>query len=670
MLLQSENRTHVTTFPAQSKTFTIAASAHAFKILSNNLYENPTKACVREIIANALDANTRANSKQPISVRLPTALLAEFSVRDYGPSMSHDFVMSLYTTYFASDKNHSNDEIGGFGLGSKSPYAVSDQFTVRCIQNGQLRTYQCFLNSNGLPQIQPIALYTPTDEPDGTQITVPVPDRAISGVVEAYKEVVAYLDVQPRNNIGYVAEPPDHLFKLTRDGWSFELRRSLNDTVVVLGVFPYRLPYNHGLHDFFRNARSGAVIRAPIGALTVTPSRESLSLTTQDIVALNDFAEHVISKIQSQLQTQLNKLKTALDVARFTARIKRSFSGISLDTLTWKGYNLGTDALILQLPHRPRLPQLPTDHLDGPPRFFQKIRRGNTTRIELGQNHSLDFDHDIKIINLPTFSARWKHLTENDIQHTQYIVFSTPNAASLTRWAALFGAPVIPYQAATRAPRTASGGPSPAALRSPFKYVGLTLRGDKLQLTLAEILQRMEQYPLIDNAYGFDKVTLKQPDAFHINIPEAHTKVAKHLKATPCADIIDELVDWEDTAERMARYHTPARDEMLPHHAVNKTYWDLPARFADCPDLIELIRLDEAARRLWQGHYIDVPDAYAARIKPMVEKYRTAIDAELDALKVQLDVLKTKYPDLWNYKLRYNDLIPVGMLRAYLGAPK
>ena len=115
----------------QTSNFKIDATAKAFAILSDSLYSNKIKAVVREISTNAYDAHVAAGCPdKPFYVQIPTKLDTTFAVRDYGTGLSHDDCFGLYTTYFRSDKTDSNKAVGCLGLGSKSPFAYTDQFLV------------------------------------------------------------------------------------------------------------------------------------------------------------------------------------------------------------------------------------------------------------------------------------------------------------------------------------------------------------------------------------------------------------------------------------------------------------------------------------------------------------------------------------------------------------
>jgi hypothetical protein len=111
--------------------FGIVASKEAFKILSSGLYKQKVRACIRELCCNARDAHVAAGKAAvPFTLQLPTMFDLTFSVRDDGTGLSHEDVLSLYTTYFGTNKSDSNDYVGALGLGSKSPFCYTDMFSV------------------------------------------------------------------------------------------------------------------------------------------------------------------------------------------------------------------------------------------------------------------------------------------------------------------------------------------------------------------------------------------------------------------------------------------------------------------------------------------------------------------------------------------------------------
>jgi len=157
--------------------FRIRNSAKAFSILSSGLYANKIRAVVRELSCNAVDSHAAAGSADvPFEVHMPTMLEPWFSVRDYGVGLNHDQVTQIYTTYFESTKTLSNEFIGALGLGSKSPFSYTDNFTVTAIQNGRQGIYTAFINADGVPSIA-LMQAGETDQPTGVEVKFSVNDR-------------------------------------------------------------------------------------------------------------------------------------------------------------------------------------------------------------------------------------------------------------------------------------------------------------------------------------------------------------------------------------------------------------------------------------------------------------------------------------------------------------
>jgi hypothetical protein len=150
--------------------FRIRNSAKAFSILSSSLYANKIRAIVRELSCNAVDSHKAAGKEAtPFDVHLPNQLEPWFSIRDYGVGLSHQQVTEIYTTYFESTKTGSNDFIGALGLGSKTPFAYTDNFTVTAVKDGIRGVYSAFINESGVPSIALMMSEESTD-PNGVEV--------------------------------------------------------------------------------------------------------------------------------------------------------------------------------------------------------------------------------------------------------------------------------------------------------------------------------------------------------------------------------------------------------------------------------------------------------------------------------------------------------------------
>ena len=146
----------------------------------------------------AVDATIDAGTTDlGYETHLPTSMEPHFYIRDYGTGLEHDEVMKLYTTYFYSNKTHSNDFVGQLGLGSKSPFAYTDNFSVTSYQDGVERVYSAIINEDGFPTINFITEQE-TSEPNGLKVGFPVKSEDIEEFHDKAQEVYRWFKVQPK----------------------------------------------------------------------------------------------------------------------------------------------------------------------------------------------------------------------------------------------------------------------------------------------------------------------------------------------------------------------------------------------------------------------------------------------------------------------------------------
>lgn len=263
--------------------FRIRNSAKAFNILSSGLYANKVKAIIRELSCNAIDSHTAAGNTQPFEVHLPTTLEPWFAIRDFGTGLSHDQVTKIYTTYFESTKTESNDFIGALGLGSKSPFSYTDNFTVTAIQNGRKGIYSAFINDVGVPSIA-LMNEQDTTEPDGVEVKFSVNDRFdFSKFADEAQKVYRWFPVVPTITGNTITITP--LQYDTKDiipgvhSMVVTGGRSASSIAVMGNIaYPIEVPQPEqsleGLHQLLK---CGLVMEFGIGELDFQASREGLS---------------------------------------------------------------------------------------------------------------------------------------------------------------------------------------------------------------------------------------------------------------------------------------------------------------------------------------------------------------------------------------------------------
>jgi hypothetical protein len=139
------------------------------------LYSQPARAALREYLANGIDAHVEAGGKRPpIEVTLPSSTQRTLSIRDYGNGMSEDNFNNILRRYGASTKRHSNKLTGGFGLGAKAGFALTDSFHMTSYQSGRLTKVRIFKNAGGKGFIEVVDRAT-TKQADGMLVEVEIP---------------------------------------------------------------------------------------------------------------------------------------------------------------------------------------------------------------------------------------------------------------------------------------------------------------------------------------------------------------------------------------------------------------------------------------------------------------------------------------------------------------
>lgn len=309
----------------ESKEFTMLVGEKAFSILVDSLYTDKVLAAVRELSTNAVDAHVMAGKQsQPFKVVLPTYLENTFSVRDYGCSMDHHTIMNLYSKLFWSPKDTTNTQVGYLGLGSKSPLAYTDSFSVIAYLDGIRRDYLVGLNQERIPTITKVN-ESDTLEPDGLEVSFPV-KMGDSRLFElAAEKVFMGLDVQPECNIDIIS--PE--IRLEFENWkvlSDEQQNGYgkNKFFIKQGCVLYPFEFtdqinsNNYSNDLLkRYTNSIIVVDVPIGSVEVATSREALSMDEKTTSFVDQLSRELSLSVERYLNEQLAKQKNSIDAAIF-----------------------------------------------------------------------------------------------------------------------------------------------------------------------------------------------------------------------------------------------------------------------------------------------------------------------------------------------------------------
>lgn len=371
MEIRTENRDVTTDGTLESTTFRIKASAKAFKILIDRLYSDKIKAVCRELMTNAYDAHVvNGNAAQPFEVTLPNTYDHFFAVRDFGCSMTHEQIMGLYSTVFESSKDHSNEAVGQLGLGSKSPFAYSDTFTVTAWLAGEKRVYAAYIGADAMPRID-LMLREPSNDPQGVEVRIPTRRADEHTFIDRVKTLAYGFDVLPLvkgiHNLSLKPKTP----VISGNGWRMYPIDSYNRESIQArqGCVLYPLE-SVGQQSHLVDALLDLpfVVDFPIGQIDFTPSREDISyddVTKANISArLNCVVAEFLESYKDKLATQ----KTEADARAFAMSVLNGFGWhqnslkTKLREFKWRGRRVAAETIDVTVPKSSHGQMLATFH--------------------------------------------------------------------------------------------------------------------------------------------------------------------------------------------------------------------------------------------------------------------------------------------------------------------
>lgn len=309
---------------AKKKTMTINVEGmpHIMKTLTN-LYRDPQMAVIREYFTNGVDAHIAAKNPAPVEVTLPTWDDPVYIVRDHGVGMSEWDIENIYSEYGASTKRDSNEQNGAFGLGCKSAFTITNQFTVISIKDGEKTTTLFSRSPAGSYESNVINKVT-VEEPNGTTVKIPVRedlrsfnDKASKFFGFAAPGTALVNGKTPESAFEggrRILDPNDSLdiyLKPKTDGQSF----------VLMGTVPYELTSDElrtalerlGIKSTVGFVRMVKYFTVPIGAVDLTPNREGLMFTDKTNAVIDAHLNFIMKDLQGIAVEEIDATTTLND---------------------------------------------------------------------------------------------------------------------------------------------------------------------------------------------------------------------------------------------------------------------------------------------------------------------------------------------------------------------
>ena len=248
---------------------------------------------------------------EPFTIHLPNKLSPHFSVIDNGIGLSDEQIRSLYSTYFQSTKTNTNEQIGAFGLGSKSPFSYSKAFDVISRFNGEKRTYTVFVNEDGVPTISEMANVS-TKEGNGIEVKIAVREQDYHTFSYSAAKVLQYFPVRP-TIMGDTSFSFPEISKSATVTDSYIVDKESNGMTAVQGNVPYKVDTHH-LSSIVSSATMSfvhdhkIVLFFDIGQLDIAASREEVRYDDNTVQNMADALQVAFDDYIKQLDLQMTAL--------------------------------------------------------------------------------------------------------------------------------------------------------------------------------------------------------------------------------------------------------------------------------------------------------------------------------------------------------------------------
>jgi hypothetical protein len=283
------------------------------------MYTDKIAAVCREVSSNSRDANREAGRAEiPVKIsmvepfELDSVTDQSIVFEDSGLGITPDRMADIFVKYAASTKRSTNEQVGGFGLGAKTPFAYSDTFTVITVCDFEGKRMK-FIYTAMIDDSQKgkMVLFgsEEVDQDTGTKIVVPYSDEDRYKFEKEVFRATCLWDVRPElKGFQYfakrkfeVALEVDTFKVIVDDDYFF----STNFIANIDGI-PYPIQVNHFSNlGSFRNGigqNLPIVLDFKTGELGISANREGIHYTEETIQAISTKMEEVKKSATQALQ--------------------------------------------------------------------------------------------------------------------------------------------------------------------------------------------------------------------------------------------------------------------------------------------------------------------------------------------------------------------------------
>ena len=330
---------------------------HKLFDLLQSPYSNPIESIIRETATNSWDAHKEAGVEEPIMVMFDYTPSEGYSVSfvDNGIGMSPDRIKNVYTKYLKSTKTDTNDLVGYFGIGSKSPLSYVDEYYLTTRYDGIEYQYMIRKGDDGFPVLDPLDDPMPTSERNGTTVKMFIAsiddlvlfEKGIHNQLKYFSHLYV-VDNSQVMNLGRLND-----FKIV-EGKNFIFRRDddaitkRSDLELVIGEVRYPIDWKAiDMAPIAFNGNFSLAAKFKIGELPVTLTRESVKYNISTKKIIRDRIDECMKefhKVVGETDQKPYRLQTDMDFERYLLKSlpeSKIDGNMKIDDMTFVKYYVG-----------------------------------------------------------------------------------------------------------------------------------------------------------------------------------------------------------------------------------------------------------------------------------------------------------------------------------------
>ena len=272
-----------------------------------NLYSDPIGSIVREVTSNCYDAHREKRLKRQGVIpttheddskywhddnKCPEIEFQEENIllgignamifRDFGIGLSQKRVETIYTMFGNSTKRDNNLQIGGFGIGAKSPFSYTNTFYIIANHNGIKYSYMLYKGNDAFHM--DMIKSSPTEDLNSTEVIIPIQeDKDLRTFKKSIEQQLLYFDNLHYINVEEGLGSQMSSVKIDYEDDDLAVSLGLKNTPVdkqlhcMVGRVRYPLDFNQ--LDKVSEIEAPAALKFAIGEIDLVPSRESIRYT-------------------------------------------------------------------------------------------------------------------------------------------------------------------------------------------------------------------------------------------------------------------------------------------------------------------------------------------------------------------------------------------------------